>query len=203
MKVKVREMQEGDLSGYRAVFTIGYYHSIYREWLLRGMMENRERPPKDAGCLVAIVEGKIVGLLVYRSEEDRIDVEELVVLPDHRRCGVAKALIKELSRMARLRGINKIQATVPYGQFEDDPGLALLLTIYGKLGFSLEGIGVWVRCEGKVEEVVEVLGRREGGYLYIYEKDLEILDQQGIKYEVVESWGRNYNLVMRVSQPST
>jgi len=196
MKVEVRELRKEDLPAYRVVYTVGYYYSIYRKWLLKGLMESWCAPPKDARCLLALAEGSPAGLIVYRARGDKVDIEELAVIPEYRRRGVARALVEKLAEVAKGMGAREIQATVPCGQFEGDPKLGELLEAYRRLGFTLEGISLWVECRDRPP--VEALDER-GSRLLVYESSLRELSKLSVEYRVVEEWGRNYTLVRRVS----
>ena len=53
-----------------------------------------------------------VGLAKFSESKDLIDISEIVVLPEHRRKGVARVLIKELEKRAKEKGIPEIMSTV-------------------------------------------------------------------------------------------
>jgi predicted N-acetyltransferase YhbS len=54
--------------------------------------------------LVAEVDGRIVGTVRFGVFGDRLRVIGLAVLPELRRRGVARALVEELARVAKLKG---------------------------------------------------------------------------------------------------
>jgi len=102
------------------------------------------RPPGDAWlrdllardtfiALAALVEGEVVGGLVayefrkFEQERSEFYVYDLAVAEEHRRQGIATALLMEMKRVAKERGgwVVMIQA-----DHEDEPAVAL----YTKLG---------------------------------------------------------------------
>jgi ribosomal protein S18 acetylase RimI-like enzyme len=54
--------------------------------------------------LVAEVDGRVVGTVRFGVFGDRLRVIGLAVVPTFRRCGVARALVEELTRVGKLKG---------------------------------------------------------------------------------------------------
>ena len=83
--------------------------------------------------LVALKNGNVVGGLTayelqkYEQERSEIYIYDLAVLADHRRQGIATALIGELRHIGARRGVYVIIVQADRG---DDPAIAL----YSKLG---------------------------------------------------------------------
>lgn len=79
----------------------------------------------DGPCLV----GGLAGYVLPKFEQERSEfyIYDLAVDAAHRRCGVATAMIQELQRLARRRGIYCIFVQAELG---DDPAIAL----YSRLG---------------------------------------------------------------------
>ncbi|MBP0021790.1 MAG: AAC(3)-I family aminoglycoside N-acetyltransferase [Cyanobacteria bacterium SBLK] len=84
-------------------------------------------------ALVALKEGEVIGGLTayelhkFEQERSEIYIYDLAVLREHRRQGIATALINELKSIARDRGAYVIFIQADYG---DEPAIAL----YTKLG---------------------------------------------------------------------
>ena len=119
----------------------------------------------------------------------------MVVLPEHRRKGVARTLISNLEMRAKERGIHEIMATVPYGVFEGDPRLQELLQIFKKLGFDLDGVGAWIDSSNIPEGFVKVRDKRDN-MVYFSERGLQRLKEANIISEMGKS--RNYDMVKKV-----
>ena len=167
----IREYTDDERQAYLVIYVVGYYHSLYRDWLFGYPLFRSIELPKSNECCWIVYEDEIpVGLVEFSESRDLIDISEIVVIPEYRRKGVAKALITQLERRAKERGIPEIMATVPYGVFEGDPRLQELLQIYGHLGFHLDGIGAWISSCNIPEGSVKARQRR-GDMIYVSEKD--------------------------------
>lgn len=86
-------------------------------------------------ALAAVVDGEVVGGLaayeLHKFEQERSEfyIYDLAVLESHRRQGIATALIAELQRIGRARGVQVIFVQADTGA-EDAAAIAL----YSKLG---------------------------------------------------------------------
>jgi len=189
--IKIREYTDDDRQSYLVVYVVGYYHSLYRDWLFKYPLELSK--PKEV-CLMAYENDIPVGLVEFKEGGDIIDVSELLVLPEHRRKGVARALISQLERRAKERGIPEIMATVPYGVFEGDTRLQELLQIYKKLGFDLDGVGAWVGSGNIPEGLIKARDRRDN-MVYVSERDLQRLKEANITPQMGKA--RNYDMIRR------
>ena len=84
-------------------------------------------------ALVAVSDGRVVGglaayeLVKFEQERSEMYIYDLAVDANHRRRGIATALIEALGGIARSRGVGVIYVQADYG---DDPAVAL----YSKLG---------------------------------------------------------------------
>lgn len=84
-------------------------------------------------ALAAVAGGEVVGgiaayeLRKFEQERSEIYIYDLAVAAEHRRRGIATALIEELKRIAAARGAYVIFVQADHG---DDPAIAL----YSKLG---------------------------------------------------------------------
>ena len=192
--ITIREYTNEDRQAYLVVYIVGYYHSLCRDWLFRYPLFT-EVPHSDEICLIAYENEIPVGMVKIRESEDLIDINEIVVLPEYRQKGVAKALVKKLEVRAKEKGIGEIMATVPYGVFEGDPRLEKLLMIYEHLGFHLDGIGAWISSFNIPEGLVKAREQR-GNMIYVSEKDLQKLKERGITPKFGKS--RNYDMIKQV-----
>ncbi|ADB35568.1 GCN5-related N-acetyltransferase [Kribbella flavida DSM 17836] len=69
------------------------------------------KPQRDPGLEVVAVAGdQVVGLLDASIDGDQATIETVVVHPDHRRLGIAHALLDEISRRLAVRGVRQIDA---------------------------------------------------------------------------------------------
>jgi ribosomal protein S18 acetylase RimI-like enzyme len=79
-----------------------------------------ERVIAAGALLVAELDGTVVGTLIAASDGWRGNMYRLAVLPEHRRAGIARALVLEGEQLLRARGIHRITALV--GREEEDAG---------------------------------------------------------------------------------
>ena len=101
---------------------------------------------KDTAAFVAEAEGAIVGAAAmstaYGLEVGLYgEIEDIYVLPEWRRCGVASALIEACLAWARARGCHDVEIVLtPHAQAKK--GLAAW---YAKRGFENSGRVIWYR----------------------------------------------------------
>jgi ribosomal protein S18 acetylase RimI-like enzyme len=62
--------------------------------------------------LVAEAKGEVIGTVVATFDGWRANLYRLVVVPEHRRRGVARALVEEAERRLRARGARRFSALV-------------------------------------------------------------------------------------------
>jgi GNAT superfamily N-acetyltransferase len=61
---------------------------------------------------VAVSGGRVVGFATARADgADALELDDLFVDPDHRRRGIAAALVHEIERRARSAGVSRIDVT--------------------------------------------------------------------------------------------
>jgi GNAT superfamily N-acetyltransferase len=96
----IRDIGPGDEDDVRAVNAraVAELRRLYRP-TRRAVEESRARPV--AGCLVAEVDGRIVGTLRWRALGDRFHLLGPLVEPAFRRRGIARALVEALADRAR------------------------------------------------------------------------------------------------------
>lgn len=97
-------------------------------------------PPEDFESLVAVVDGRVVGVSEYRIEAGQLSIRSLGVHPYWRRRGVARALIRHLETVALGRGA---RAMILYTVRETGN-----VNIFQRLGFKVESEEVSTLFEG-------------------------------------------------------
>ena len=104
MTIVVRHAREGDERGIAAVSEAGVaaLRRIYRP-TPDAIARYRKMPALPR--LVALVDNTIVGTVEYSLGDELLHLMGLYVAPSHRRTGVARALIDELSRIAGNRPV--------------------------------------------------------------------------------------------------
>jgi ribosomal protein S18 acetylase RimI-like enzyme len=114
--VTVRSYEPADVVGWVRCRVLSFLDSAFWDAVER----EKERYPRPAIELVADDAGEIVGLLDLEVElepsvlADRPGrggmIWHLAVHPDHRRQGIASALLEEAERRARERGLERLEA---------------------------------------------------------------------------------------------
>lgn len=89
-------------------------------------------------CLCAEVDGMIAGCIMGSDDGRKGWFNRLAVHPDHRKKGIAAALIKELESALRKRGREVFAATI----YREN---AASTALFKKAGFSLEDSVVYLR----------------------------------------------------------
>ena len=86
-----------------------------------------------ARSLLAVLEGKTVGYLIYWLLPSEIDVHNLAVDPAHRRRGIGKALLQAIMEEARQKGCSRVTLEVRKSN-------EAAQRLYQSLGFVAQGI---------------------------------------------------------------
>ena len=134
--IEVRRLGAGDVAGMEAAK--GLFNEVCGEEGYHGPPPTRGHLDKLLGdekfiALTAHIDGRMVGALAgyelvkYEADRSEIYIYDLAVREEHRRLGVATALIEALQPIARERG-----AWVIYVQA--DPPDAPAVALYDKLG---------------------------------------------------------------------
>jgi GNAT superfamily N-acetyltransferase len=102
-RVCVRKMTPGDARAIEEIsrLAIADLRKVYRPTPSFFMPKtSRKQLPQ----LVAEIDGRVVGTVTYRLEDLTLHAMSLFTHPDHRRCGVARALLDSLADIARSSG---------------------------------------------------------------------------------------------------
>ena len=88
---------------------------------------------RTAFCIVAEIDGKIVGFVVMDSRDRRpAYMVTIDVAPEFRKSGVASALLKEVESRLRVRGVDRIRLEVAESN-------SAAIRFYERHGFSVIG----------------------------------------------------------------
>ena len=94
-------------------------------WSVESIQSELEKA--DSRCTVAVEDSKVVGFLAFEQIMDEGSIVEVAVSPDHRRRGIARALIREALQVCE--GLRTVFLEVREG---NAPAVAL----YESLGFE-------------------------------------------------------------------
>ena len=149
MRLIVRQLAQEDYRSYRKLFDEAYYE--YLEDLKRSNLQRYRRELKDkrrvtssrfnfylktGSSFVAEKRGELVAYVAaqtipYMRGHDRVLwIEYVVTKHEHRRQGIATALLKKLVNHAGQQGIDSIYATI-------NPNNAASIRLHQKLGFDV------------------------------------------------------------------
>ncbi|MBV9831121.1 MAG: GNAT family N-acetyltransferase [Marmoricola sp.] len=115
--VEVRDLQDGDREAWRRLFA-GYrefYECEPSEQVLDSVWGWLHDPDHELGGLVALVDGRVVGIAHHRSyvrpseAETGLFLDDLFTDAEVRGRGVGRALIARLAEIARERGAAKVR----------------------------------------------------------------------------------------------
>lgn len=97
MGILLRDMSDADLAKIEVLEAVIFPDA----WPTAAFEEHLDE--REAGALVAEVEGRIVGYACYRFDCGEVHMTNLAVDPDHRRKSVAKELLGYILGLARRR----------------------------------------------------------------------------------------------------
>lgn len=105
------------------IMTIGDYDAVYALWLscagmgLNDLDDSREgikrfldRNPET--CFTAVENGKVIGVIIAGNDGRRGYIYHTAVSPEHRRRGIAAALVEQVMAAMKKCGINKAALVV-------------------------------------------------------------------------------------------
>ena len=124
--MKIREMTAGDVPAIAQLEKV-CFSDPWSENSIGSELHNRL-----SYWLVAEVDRQVVGYIGSQSVLDMTDIMNVAVSPDHRRQGIAEALVKALAEELKRREIIGLMLEV---RVSNDSAIAL----YEKMGFSEVG----------------------------------------------------------------
>lgn len=127
MNFEIMDMQLSDLAEVAAVEK----QVFSQPWSENGFTSSLKSD--DTLYLVVRLEGKLIGYCGLLQSFDEADITNVAVHPEHRRGGIAFAMLCELMKRGSARGIARFTLEVRAG---NTPALRL----YEKLGFRSVGI---------------------------------------------------------------
>ncbi len=104
--------------------------------------------------LLASVEGKTVGYVIYWLLPNEVDIHNLAVTPVHRRHGIGKALLKAAIDEARQRGSGQVTLEVRKSN-------EAAQRLYHSLGFEAKGVRKGYYSDDGEDALVMVLELKE------------------------------------------
>ena len=125
--IRIREMTAADVVWVAALEKI-CFHDPWSEGSVASELNN----PLSL-WLVAVDDGRVVGYVGSQTVIDESDMMNIAVHPDHRRQGIAEALIEALTNALREKGSRGLTLEVRVSN-------APAITLYEKLGFSQVGL---------------------------------------------------------------
>ncbi|BBF42491.1 acetyltransferase, GNAT family [Lachnospiraceae bacterium KM106-2] len=135
-----------------------YFNDVKRE---------KETYEKEAICLVAIDQDKVVGLidveldsadLACAGDKRGAIIWNLAVLPEYRREGVARKLWEEVKKRLFAKGIHYCELWTQ----EDEPANRF----YQSVGFHLEESQCWLRCYSHGQKAMGLVDQEKTGKIY-------------------------------------
>ena len=138
------------------------------EWYM-SLLKARTR---DSIFLVALVDRKVVGFIQAYHNGNKGYVEALAVDPRYRNMGIGSALLSEVERRLKRRGVKMVRLNVKYNNLK-------ALAFYLRRGYIVDGVTLLLRVRVRelklppVENLmVKVLSQKEREALY---KDIEAM----------------------------
>lgn len=127
MEITVRELREGDIPELSRIeaesFSMPWSEEAFRELLTRPYCT----------YLVALVDGKVAGCCGYTDSFHEANIDNVVVAPEYRSCGVAQAMLRKLIEKGTASEVEAYTLEVRVSNLA-------AIHIYEKLGFRSEGI---------------------------------------------------------------
>lgn len=127
MKIAVRELREEDIEELSriesACFSMPWSADAFRDLLFRDYCT----------YLVALADGRVAGCCGYTNICDEANIDNVVVAPEYRNCGIAQIMLKELLDQGQQSGVEAFTLEVRISNLT-------AIHIYEKFGFVTEGV---------------------------------------------------------------
>lgn len=120
-------MEEADLAAVMAIERLSF-PSPWHESTFRGEIQNE--PISFPYVVIHKVQKRVAGYIVYWLLGGEVQVNNLAVHPDFRQLGIGEAVMREVIRDVKKRGVKAIYLEVR-------PSNAAAIQLYKKLGFTL------------------------------------------------------------------
>lgn len=150
----IRELDEADIPQVVAVIRAAFAEY---EGQLKPPSSTHHKTPEivqreleDGGGFVVSNEALIIGCVFYHNNADYIYLDRLAVLPDYRRCGIARSLIQSVEQHALRQGIAEVRLSVRLV-------LERQRALYEQLGYAFVSYGTHA---GFAQPTFVTLGKR-------------------------------------------
>lgn len=127
MEITVRELREGDIPELSRIEE----ESFSLPWSAEAFRELLNRP--YCTYLVALADGKLAGCCGYTDSFHEATIDNVVVAPSYRNCGIAQIMLQKLMEQGTASGVEAYTLEVRVSNLA-------AIHIYEKLGFCSEGI---------------------------------------------------------------
>jgi ribosomal-protein-alanine N-acetyltransferase len=125
--VRFRPLAASDMDGVMAIERASFAYP----WSMRFFLQ--ELQVQCARAIVAEADHKIIGYILFWLLPDEVDIHNIAVHPDFRRCGVGRALLQQVVSQARARGSTRVTLEVRKSNLPAQK-------LYESLGFSPTGV---------------------------------------------------------------
>lgn len=127
MEITVRELQESDIEELARIesesFSMPWSADAFRDLLSHSYCT----------YLVALADGQVAGCCGYTEVCGEANIDNVVVDPTRRNCGIGQAMLRELIQKGRAAGVEAFTLEVRVSN-------RIAIHLYEKFGFQSEGI---------------------------------------------------------------
>ncbi len=142
--LRFRPMISSDLDEIMAIENASFTYP----WSSRFFLQELKVP--CARSLVALLEGKPVGYIIYCLLPGEVDIHNLAVMPVHRRQGVGRALLRAVIEEGKQRGSDRVRLEVRKSN-------EAAQRLYYSLGFKPAGVRKGYYSDDGEDAVIMVL----------------------------------------------
>jgi len=163
-------VHDGANIGFVLPFSRGDAEAVWREAVLPDLLSGA-RLMLIARCDGAIAGTAQLGLATPANQTHRADVVKMMVQPDYRRRGIARALILELEVLARRQGCRLLTLDTVTGE-KAEP-------LYTALGYQTAGIIPAYCRDPREDRIAAVLGEIGASVVLVQEADKRLGERSG------------------------